>query len=31
VVTVRASGRAIARGELVDIEGDVGVRIVEIL
>jgi type III secretion protein Q len=30
-VTVRAGGRAVARGELVDVEGDVGVRIVEIL
>jgi len=30
-VTVRASGRAVARGELVDVEGDVGVRILEIL
>jgi len=30
-VTVRANGRAVARGELVDVEGDVGVRIVEVL
>ena len=30
-VTIRASGRAVARGELVDVEGDIGVRILEIL
>ncbi len=30
-VTLRANGRAVARGELVDVEGDVGVRIVELV
>ena len=30
-VTLRAGGVAIARGELVDVDGEVGVRIVELL
>lgn len=31
VALVRAGGRAVARGELVDVEGVVGVRVVEVL
>jgi type III secretion system YscQ/HrcQ family protein len=29
-VTLRAAGRAVARGELVDLEGEIGVRILEL-
>lgn len=31
LVVVRAGGREVARGELVDVEGEVGVRILEVL
>ena len=30
-VVVRGGGRAVARGELVDVEGNVGVRVTEVL
>lgn len=30
-VTLRANGRTIARGELVDVDGDIGVRILEVV
>jgi flagellar motor switch/type III secretory pathway protein FliN len=30
-VTLRAAGRPLAHGELVDVEGEIGVRLTEIL